>query len=57
MEEMDAGREIRQSISFIRTNINTTLEKQEQLYTAFTDSLATEVAEQSSELDDNIELF
>jgi len=57
MEEMDAGLEIRQAISFIRTNINITLEKQEQLYTAFTDSLATEVTEQSSELDDNIELF
>lgn len=57
MEEMDAGLEIRQAISFIRTHINITLEKQEQLYTAFIDSLATEVAEQSNELDDNIELF
>lgn len=57
MEEMDAGFEIRQAISFIRSNINTSLEKQEQLYNDFIDSLATEVAEQSSELDDNIELF
>ncbi len=57
MEEMDAGLEIRQALSFIRNNINLTLEKQELLYTAFTESLATEVAEQSSELDDNIELF
>ncbi len=57
MQEMDAGLEIRQALSFIRNNINTTLEKQEALYNAFTESLATEVSEQSSELGDNIELF
>lgn len=56
-DEMDAGKEIRQALSFIRQNLNTVLIKQEELYDAFNASLATEVAEQSTELDDNIELF
>ncbi|NOR68631.1 MAG: response regulator, partial [Methylomarinum sp.] len=57
MEEMDAGKEIREALTFILMNLNKVMSKQELLFNAFTESLATEVAEQSSDMDDNIELF
>ncbi len=57
MEEMDAGKEIRQSLTFILKNLNSVMSKQQSLLNAFTESLATEVAEQSRDMDDNIELF
>lgn len=56
IEEMDAGEEIRDSLTYILTNLNNVIHKQEELYQAFKDSLATEVEEQSSDLDE-IELF
>ncbi|BCG63557.1 MAG: hypothetical protein methR_P1285 [Methyloprofundus sp.] len=55
--EMDAGQEIRQALTYILTNLNTVAGKQEQLFEAFNASLATELAEQSSDMDDDIELF
>ncbi|MCK5121260.1 MAG: response regulator [Methylococcales bacterium] len=57
MEEMDAGKEIREALTFILMNLNKVMSKQELLFNAFTESLATEVAEQSADMDDNIELF
>ena len=57
MEEMDAGKEIRQALTLILMNLNSVMSKQEELLLNFSDSLAVEVAEQSSDLDDNIELF
>lgn len=57
MEEMDAGKEIRVALTFILTNLNTLMNKQDELFSAFTKSLATEVAEQSSDMDDSVELF
>lgn len=57
LEEMDAGKEIREALSYVRSNLTNITDKQEQLYQAFKDSTATEVAEQSSDLDDSVELF
>lgn len=57
MKEMDAGKEIRAALTFILTNLNTLMNKQEDLFTSFTKSLAKEVADQSSDMDDNVELF
>lgn len=57
MEEMDAGKEIREALTFILMSLNKVTSKQEALFTAFTESLVTEVAEQSADMDDNIELF
>ncbi len=57
MEDMDAGKEIRQALTFILRNLNSVMNKQEELFDAFTESLAIELAEQSSDMDDNIELF
>lgn len=57
MKEMDAGFEIRQALSFIRKNLSETIQRQEQLYDAFMESLETEVEQQSAELNDNVELF
>jgi len=55
--EMDAGREIRSSLTLILHNLNGVVAKQTELFNAFTESLATEAAEQSGDMDDNIELF
>jgi len=57
MKEMDAGKEIRGALTFILTNLNALMNKQEELFAAFTKSLATEVADQSSDMDDSVELF
>jgi CheY-like chemotaxis protein len=57
MIEMDAGQEIRQALTYILTNLNAVMSKQEALFNAFNASLATELAEQSSDMDDDIELF
>ena len=57
MEEMDAGKEIKASLTFILANLNTLMTNQESLFSAFSKSLATEVEEQSSDMDDSIELF
>ncbi len=55
--EMDAGKEIRESLTFILLNLNTVIAKQAELLENYSASLAAEAAEQSSDLDDNIELF
>lgn len=57
IDEMDAGKEIREALTFVRSNLNDVMNDQNVLYQAFKDSLATEVAEQSSDLDDSVELF
>jgi hypothetical protein len=57
IDEMDAGKEIREALTFVRSNLNNVVDNQKELYQAFKDSLATEVAEQSSDLDDSVELF
>ncbi len=57
MVEMDAGKEIRSSLTFILKNLTNVIEKQNNLLDAFTQSIANEVNDQSSALDDNIELF
>lgn len=57
IDEMDAGKEIREALTFVRSNLNDVVNDQNVLYQAFKDSLATEVAEQSSDLDDSVELF
>ncbi|MCF6202212.1 MAG: response regulator [Methylococcaceae bacterium] len=57
LDEMDAGKEIREALTFVRSNLNDVADNQKELYQAFKDSLATEVAEQSSDLDDSVELF
>ena len=57
MEEMDAGKEIKASLTFILANLNTLMTNQESLFSAFSKSLATEVEEQSSDMDDSVELF
>ncbi len=57
MKKMDAGREIRQALTFILTNLNSVTAKQQELLDAYIASLATEVVEQSGDLDDNVELF
>ncbi len=57
MKEMDAGKEIKAALTFILTNLNTLMNKQEDLFTSFTKSLAKEVADQSSDMDDSVELF
>ncbi len=56
-DEMDAGKEIRQALSSVRSNLNNVTNKQEELYIAFKNSIAIQVAEQSSDLDDSVELF
>ena len=55
--EMDAGKEIRAALTFVRLNLSNVIDKQEELYNAFKDSIATEVVVQSSDLDDSVELF
>ncbi len=55
--EMDAGKEIRQSLTLILHNLNAVMAKQEELYNAFTESLASEAIEKDIDADDNIELF
>ncbi len=55
--EMDAGKEIRDSLTFILRNLNTVIAKQAELLENYTASLAAEAAEQGGDLDDNIELF
>lgn len=57
IEEMDAGKEIREALTFILASLNGVMSKQEMLYEAFKESLATESAEQSADLDDSVELF
>jgi CheY-like chemotaxis protein len=57
MEEMDAGKEIKSSLTFILTNLNTLMISQEALFTGFTESLATEADEEGSDMDDGVELF
>lgn len=57
MVEMDAGKEIRASLTFILSNLTNVIEKQNELLDAFTQSLATEGNSQSESMDDNIELF
>ncbi len=57
LDEMDAGKEIREALSYVRSNLTNITDKQEKLYQAFKDSIAIEVAEQSSDLDDSVELF
>ena len=57
MVEMDAGKEIREALTFILMNLKTVLNKQNELLNAFTRSLANEAINQSSGLDDNVELF
>jgi CheY-like chemotaxis protein len=57
LDKMDAGKEIREALTFVRSNLNDVVDDQKVLYQAFKDSLATEVAEQSSDLDDSVELF
>ena len=57
LDKMDAGKEIREALTFVRSNLNDVVDDQNELYQAFKDSLATEVAEQSSDLDDSVELF
>ncbi len=57
LDKMDAGKEIREALTFVRSNLNDVADNQKDLYQAFKDSLATEVAEQSSDLDDSVELF
>jgi len=57
MVEMDAGKEIRASLTFILKHLTNIIEKQNELLDAFTQSLATEVSDQSGSMDDNIELF
>ncbi len=55
--EMDAGKEIRASLTFILMSLNSVIGKQEALFNAFSDNLAAESAEHSGDLDDNVELF
>ncbi len=57
MEEMDAGKEIKSSLTFILTNLNTLMINQEALFAGFTESLATEADEEDSDMDDGVELF
>lgn len=57
MIKMDAGKHIRQALTFILTNLNSVTAKQQELLDAYIDSLATEAVEQSGDMDDNIELF
>lgn len=57
MEQMDAGKEIREALTFILTNIKTVMGKQEELLDAFTASLTDESTDQSDEMDDSVELF
>ncbi|MCK4842299.1 MAG: response regulator [Methylococcales bacterium] len=57
MEEMDAGVEIRQALTFILQKLNTVVNKQEELYNAFTESLAVEVEKENASMDDDVELF
>ena len=55
--EMDAGKEIRDSLTFILMNLNAVMAKQEELLENYSASLAAEAAEQGGDLDDNVELF
>lgn len=57
MNEMDAGKEIRASLTFILNNLNNVMDNQNALLDAFTDSLANEATDQSGGLNDNVELF
>jgi CheY-like chemotaxis protein len=57
LEEMDAGKEIREALTDIRVNLNSVMEKQTTLYEAFMYSLTAEAVEQSADLDDGVELF
>ncbi len=57
IEEMDAGKEIKSSLTFILTNLNALMTNQEALFAGFTESLATEADEESSDMDDGVELF
>ncbi len=57
MLQMDAGKEIRQALTFILSNLKEVMEKQEALLEDFKASLANESIDQGGEMDDNVELF
>lgn len=57
MIEMDAGKEIRASLTFILSNLKTVMEKQDGLLNAYIDSLASESTDHNADMDDNVELF
>lgn len=57
MTEMDAGMEIRNALTFILKNLNKVMGSQEELILSFNESLVSEMTKQSSDMDDNIELF
>ncbi|NOY63331.1 MAG: response regulator [Gammaproteobacteria bacterium] len=57
MVEMDSGAETRCALTTVLANLNSVITTQEELFDAFTASLAAEAAEQSGDLDDSVELF
>ncbi len=57
MIQIDAGKEIRDVLTFILNNLRNVMDKQETLFNAFTASLATESSDHDDALDDGVELF
>ncbi len=57
MIEMDAGKEIRASLTFILSSLKTVMKKQDELLNAYIDSLASESTDHNADMDDNVELF
>ena len=58
MIDMDAGKEIREALTFVLTNLNAVITKQKELFDNYTASIEKEATEQSKDMmDDNIELF
>jgi CheY-like chemotaxis protein len=57
MEQMDAGQEIREALTFILSNIKTVMVKQEELLDAYSASLTDESTDQTDDNDDSVELF
>jgi len=57
MIEMDAGKEIRASLTFILSSLKSVMKKQDELLNAYIDSLASESTDHNADMDDNVELF